>query len=199
MPVQLTGDAARILTHVARESFVVPSPDEPVTVRERTPREFLANQRSKWIVAALLIAVFVASLVMLASGAASGSAPEAKLAAQWFGNFAATLALLALAWKGYRAAKVIELGPLDAPGRSFRVEPHALIVELADGELRRLDLTALARCDVAGHQTKHGWKLVVLTLDDGVGAIELRAAWLPSEQVLVALADRLLRSGAVTA
>jgi hypothetical protein len=60
-------------------------------------------------------------------------------------------------------------------------------------------VSALERCAVVGHQTKHGWKLVTLSLHDGAGAIELQAAWLPSERAIVALADRLLRSGTVTA
>lgn len=196
--LQLTGDAARILLHVARESPTVPPPDEQVSVRERTPREYLAGVRSKWIVAALLSAVLLACLVMLASAGGSTPAREAELAAQWFATFAATLVIAALIWRGYRALEVLALGPLDAPGRGFRVEAAALIVESADGETRRLDFAALTRCEVAGHQSKHGWQLASLTLDDGAGSIELRAAWLPSERVLVALADRLLRSGRVT-
>lgn len=196
---RVTGDAAQILIHLARESWSVPPPDEVVSVRERTPREYLASRRIRWIIASLLLAVVISCLGMLAVDAstASPSPPEADLIVAWLVLFGATLLVMALAWRLYRAATELALGPLDAPARAFRAEPAALVLEAPEGGARRLDLGALVRCDVVGHRTKNGWHLASLTLDDGAGPIDLRAAWLPSERILVALAERLLRTGAV--
>jgi hypothetical protein len=123
--------------------------------------------------------------------------PEAELAAMWFGLFAATLLLSALGWMAYRSGQEEKLGPLDAPVRVFRAEPDALVIEAPGSPPRRLAFAEVQTCTVEGHAVKNGWLMTRLTLDDGAGPVELRLVWLTRQRVLVALADRLLRSGAV--
>lgn len=194
--VTLTGEPARILTHVARESWLIPPPEEVVTVAERTPRQYLAFRRAWWIVWSLSGGVVVACLGMLTRTGAN-QPPEAELAAMWFGLFGASLLVAAIAWRIYRATHVATLGPLDAPGRSFRAEPDALVIEAPNAAPRRLAFAAVQQCVVEGHRARHGWTLTALTLDDGAGPVRIEAVWLRRQRVLVALADRLLRAGVV--
>lgn len=194
--VTLRGDAARILNDLARERWFVPPPEEVVTVAERTPREYLAFRRLWWIVWSLLGASLLASLGMLVL-TFDATRREAELAAVWFGLFGGALLLSMLAWLGYRSGQEATLGPLDAPARIIRAEPDALVIESPGGAPRRLAYANVQTCVVEGHRGKHLWILDSLTLDDGAGPVQLRRVWLRRERVLVALADRLLRSGAV--
>lgn len=194
--VTLTGTAAYVMTYVARNSWSVPPPEEVVTVPERTPREYLAFRRFWWIVWSLLAAVLVACLGMLVRTFAA-QVREAELAAMWFGLFGGTLLLSALGWMAYRSDQETRLGPLDAPVRVLRAEPDALVIETPGSPPRRLVYAEVTQCVVEGHQIKHGWLMTRLTLDDNKGPVELRTVWLTRDRVLVALAERLLRSGAV--
>ena len=195
----LTGKEARILLHVASTGWKPPPPDEVVTARERTPREYLAVRRAWWFVIAGIVAVGLASAYMLAQQQPGATPSEAELAAQWFGVSGAILLVAFVLWKAYRAAKTIEFGPLDVPGPTFRAEPDALVVEAPNAAPRRLAYAHVRRCDVDGWRAKQGWMLTALTLDDGAGPLHLRPEWLTSERLLHALAARLLASGSVAA
>lgn len=194
--VTLRGDAARILTYQAQQSWFVPPPEEVVTVAERTPREYLAFRRRWWIVFTLLISALVASLGMLGL-TFDKSLREAELGAMWFGLFGGGLLASALGWVSYRKGQEAKLGPLDAPGLKFHAQPEALVIETPGAATRRIALADVQRCVVAGHRTRYGWMLDTLTLDDGAGPVQLRRVWLPSERVLTALTERLLRLGVV--
>jgi len=198
-PVILTGDSAHILKHIATQSWGTPPPDERVTVRERTAREYLAGRRAWWIFWTLMLGSAFACLGMLLLMGALDHHHEAQLALTWACLFTFFVVVSTLVWWFRRAVEVPMLGPLDAPRRVFHVEPDALVVEAPDGSVRRLPLTAVTCCEVEGQRIKHGWALHVLTLGDRDGVVELRAEWLPRDRVLVALAERLLRGGAVVA
>lgn len=197
--VTLSRPAADILAHAAQQGWRPPAADEVVTVRERTVREYLAVRRAWWIFWSLTSGVMVACLVMLARLGGGGSGPEAELAALWFGVFGGWLVLGAVGWRLHRAARLAELGSLDARRRVFHVEPAALVVEAPDGARRHIAFADLQSCAVEGHRARHGWKLTRLTLDDGAGPVVIEPAWLVSQRALTAIAARALGSGAVAA